>query len=68
MIVEEEEVSEEEDHEQVVQNFLKEINNPANPATADVPKKNEDRNHVSNTMALNDLRRAKGTKITGATV
>lgn len=62
VIVEEDEVSEEEDHEQVVLNFLREINNPVTDVAT---KKNEDRNHVSNTMALNDLRRAQGTKIAG---
>jgi len=38
-----------------VLNFLKEINNPVTDVAT---KKNEDRNHVTNTMALNDLRRA----------
>jgi hypothetical protein len=61
VIVEEDEVSEEEDHEKVVMNFLREINNPV---TDFQPKKNEDRNHVGNNMALNDLRRAQATKIT----
>ena len=59
MIVEEDEVSEEEDHEKVVMNFLKEINNPV---TGVHPKKGEDRSHVGNNMALNDLRRAYVTK------
>jgi len=61
VIVEEDEVSEEEDHEKVVMNFLREINNPVTDVQ---PKKNEDRNHVGNNMALNDLRRAQATKIT----
>lgn len=44
-------------------NFLKEINNPV--TDAGVIKKSEDRNLVGNTMALNDLRRAKGSQIMG---
>jgi len=62
VIIEEEDVSEEEDHEQVVLNFLKEINNPA---TDVVTKNNQDTNHVSNTMAMNDLRRAQVAKLLG---
>lgn len=60
MIVEEDEPSEEEDHEQVVLNFLKEINNPV---TDVVLQNGQDTNHVSNTMALNDLRRAMVQKL-----